>query len=68
MVLLCNDNPLNIKDTYMLKCLEKRKNNFKVVNVPLKENNIETDIIKFNEHMNTLIDKYTLRTSYSRKK
>ena len=52
----------------MLKCLEKRKNNFKVVNVPLKENNIETDIIKFNEHMNTLIDKYTLRTSYSRKK
>jgi len=52
MVLLCNDNPLNIKKYHMLQCLNKKKENFNIFVLPLKEkeeeklisNNIDFDI------------------------
>ena len=37
MVLLSNDNPLNIKNNHMLKCLEKKKQNFDIMIIPMKE-------------------------------
>ena len=50
MVLLCNDNPLNIKKYHMLQCLNKKKENFNIFVVPLKEeeklisNNVDLNI------------------------
>jgi hypothetical protein len=37
MVLLSNDNPINIKKNHMLKCLEKKKQNFDIMIIPMKE-------------------------------
>ena len=37
MVLLCNDNPLNIKQYHLLQCLNKKKENFNIFILPLKE-------------------------------
>ena len=37
MVLLCNDNAFNIKKHHILKCLEKKRNTFKIFVEPLKE-------------------------------
>jgi len=37
MVLLCNDNPLNIKQYHLLQCLNKKKENFNIFVIPLKE-------------------------------
>jgi hypothetical protein len=37
MVLLSNDNPTNIKKNHMLKCLEKKKQNFDIMIIPMKE-------------------------------
>jgi hypothetical protein len=37
MVLLCNENPINIKNNHMLKCLNKKKENFNIFIVPLEE-------------------------------
>ena len=49
MVLLSNDNPLNIKNYHMLKCLEKKKTNFNVVVLPLSKNDLkEQDDILYN--------------------
>jgi hypothetical protein len=50
MVLLCNDNPSNIKKNSMLQCLNKKKQNFNIFVIPLKEeeklisNNIDLNI------------------------
>jgi hypothetical protein len=40
MVLLSNDNPINIKKNHLLKCLEKKKQNFDIMIIPMKEKNI----------------------------
>jgi len=37
MVLLCNDNPLNIKQYHLLQCLNRKKENFNIFVIPLKE-------------------------------
>lgn len=53
MVLLCNDNSIIIKRHHILKCLNKDRDNFKVVVQPassqelqesMKSNNIDFDI------------------------
>ena len=59
MVLLSNDNQLNIKKTHMLKCLEKRRNTFKVLVVPLQE----TVIINHNKNMNIVMDNPCINTN-----
>ena len=38
MVLLCNTSNFDIKKTHILKCLEKKRDNFKVEVEPLKSN------------------------------
>lgn len=38
MVLLCNTSNFDIKKTHILKCLQKKQNNFKVAVEPLKSN------------------------------
>jgi hypothetical protein len=37
MVLLSNDNPINIQKIHLLKCLEKKKENFNIEIIPIKE-------------------------------
>ena len=54
MVLIDNENQINIKNNHMLKCLEQKKNAFKVFIVPLTEILEETDII--NDTKNILKD------------
>jgi hypothetical protein len=51
MVLLCNDNPLDIKKNHMLKCLNKKKENFNIFIVPLDES-----LKKTLKEENTIID------------
>jgi hypothetical protein len=43
MVLLSNDNPINIKKNHLLKCLNKKKENFDIMIIPMKEKNIIED-------------------------
>ena len=47
MVLLSHDNPVNIKNNSLLKCLEKKKNSFNVFVIPLKEKS--NDIYTIND-------------------
>jgi hypothetical protein len=36
-MVLCNANQLNIKNHHMLKCLERKKNSFNIIVIPLTE-------------------------------
>ena len=45
MVLLSNDNSINIRNNHILKCLEKKKNNFNVFVIPLTTPLKETYVI-----------------------
>lgn len=36
-MVLCDKNQLNIKNHHMLKCLERKKNSFNVIVIPLTE-------------------------------
>ena len=57
MVLLCNDNPLNIKNNHILKCLEKKRGNFKIFVEPLKEPYIIEKAPSMNIQFENLTDK-----------
>lgn len=48
MVLLSNDNHMIIKKNHMLKCLEKKRNSFKIFVEPLKEQLKEEETVKSN--------------------
>lgn len=48
MVLLSNDNHMIIKKNHMLKCLEKKKNSFKIFVETLKEQLKEEETVKSN--------------------
>jgi len=54
MVLLCNDSNFDIKKTHIIKSLDKKRDNFKVVVVPLKE---EANIIINNNITDSEINK-----------
>lgn len=41
MVLLCNDSNFDIKKTHIIKSLNKKRDNFKIVIEPLKEDSIK---------------------------
>lgn len=57
MVLLCNDNAFNIKKHHILKCLEKKKENFKIFIDPLKEPYIIEKAPNMNIQLENLTDK-----------
>ena len=55
MVLLCNDNSVNIKKHHILKCLNKKRYNFKVEVIPLEETLKEENIF-INQNLNINFD------------
>jgi hypothetical protein len=61
MVLLCNDNPINIKNVHILKCLNKKRDNFKVKVVPLEESLKEENIF-INQNLNINYDDKEMKT------
>ena len=57
MVLLCNDNALNINKNHILKCLEKKRNTFKIFVEPLKEPYVIEKADTMNIQLDNLTDK-----------
>jgi len=57
MVLLCNENSLNINKNHILKCLQKKKENFKIFVEPLKEAYVIEKAPSMNIQFDNLTDK-----------
>lgn len=57
MVLLCSENSLNINKNHILKCLEKKKENFKIFVEPLKETYVIEKAPSMNIQFENLTDK-----------
>jgi len=57
MVLLCNGNSLNINKNHILKCLEKKKENFKIFVEPLRETYVIEKAPNMNIQFENLTDK-----------